>query len=65
MPRVSVFRVLGWDNQKKHEKYLETRLVPEHPEQMNKDVATEPTSPPEPGASPRVQMLVMDLGPCV
>ena len=39
--------------------------VPEHPEQMNEDVATEPTSRPEPRASPRAQTPVMDLGPYV
>ena len=32
---------------------------------MNKDIATEPTNRPEPRASPRAQMLVMDLGPYV
>ena len=39
--------------------------VPEHPEQMNEDVATEPTSRPELRASPESQTPVMDLGPCV
>ena len=39
--------------------------VPEHLEQMNEDVATKPTSHLEPRASPRAQMPIMDLGPCI
>ena len=32
---------------------------------MNEDITTEPTSRPEPRASPWAQTPVMDLGPCV
>ena len=39
--------------------------VPEHLEPVNEDIPIEPTSRPEPRASPWAQMLVMDLGPSV
>ena len=39
--------------------------VPEHPERMNKDVTTEPSSHLEPWASPQAQMLGMELIPSV